>query len=52
MTNVALQGIGKALGNRDHTTIIHGADKIAKEVLVNETTKNTVDILIKKIDPS
>ena len=34
------------------TTIIHGADKIAKEVLVNETTKNTVDILIKKIDPS
>ena len=52
ITNVALQGIGKALGNRDHTTIIHGADKIAKEVLVNETTKNTVDILIKKIDPS
>ena len=52
MTNVALHGIGKALGNRDHTTIIHGADKIAKEVLVNETTKNTVDILIKKIDPS
>ena len=52
MTNVALQGIGKALGNRDHTTIIDGADKIANEVLVIETTKNTVDILIKKIDPS
>jgi chromosomal replication initiator protein len=52
MTNVPLQGIGKALGNRDHTTIIHGSEKIAKEVLTNESTKSTVDILIKKIDPS
>lgn len=52
MTNIALQAIGKALGNRDHTTIIHGSEKIAKEVLTNESTKNTVDILIKKIDPS
>ena len=52
MTNIALQAIGKELGNRDHTTIIHGSEKIAKEVLTNESTKNTVDILIKKIDPS
>ncbi len=28
------------------------SEKIAKEVLTNESTKNTVDILIKKIDPS
>jgi chromosomal replication initiator protein len=52
MTNVPLQGIGKALGNKNHTTIMYGSDKIAKEVLTNESTKNTVDILIKKIDPS
>lgn len=31
MTATPLQAIGKALGNRDHTTIIHGADKITKE---------------------
>ena len=52
MTTVPLQSIGKALGNKDHTTIMYGADKIAKEVVTNEATKNTVDILIKKINPS
>lgn len=52
MTTVPLQGIGKALGGKDHTTILHGAKKIAEDVLTNEATKNTVDILIKKISPS
>ena len=51
MTTVPLQLIGKALGNKDHTTIMYGADKIAKEVITNEYTKSTVDILIKKINP-
>ncbi len=52
MTTVPLQSIGKALGNKDHTTIMYGADKIAKEVITNEFTKSTVDILIKKINPA
>ncbi len=52
MTATPLQAIGKALGNRDHTTIIHGADKITKELAKNEATKNVVDILKKKISPS
>lgn len=39
MTTVPLQSIGKALGNKDHTTIMYGADKIAKEVVTNEATK-------------
>lgn len=52
MTTVPLQSIGKALGNKDHTTIMYGADKIAKEVVTNEATKSIVDILIKKINPS
>ncbi|MDD3238709.1 MAG: chromosomal replication initiator protein DnaA [Lachnospira sp.] len=52
MTQTPLQAIGKYIGNRDHTTVIHGAEKIAKEVLTNESTKNTIDILIKKINPS
>lgn len=52
MITIPLQAIGKYLGNRDHTTIIHGSEKIAKEVITNENTKNTVEILIKKINPS
>lgn len=52
MTTAPLNSIGKTLGNRDHTTIIHGAEKIHKAVTTDENTKNTVDILIKKINPS
>lgn len=52
MTQTPLEAIGKAMGNRDHTTVIYGADKIAKETVTNESTKNIVDILIKKLNPS
>ena len=52
MTAVPLQSIGKLLGKRDHTTIIHGAEKISKEIEKNEVTRNVIDILIKKINPT
>ena len=52
MATAPLQAVGKALGNRDHTTVIHGAEKIAKEVIQNESVRNTIDIIIKKINPS
>lgn len=51
MTNESLQNIGKALGGRDHTTIIHGQKKIAGELKEDENLKNTIDILKKKINP-
>jgi len=46
-----LQSIGKCLGGRDHTTIIHGSDKIANDLNNNPTLQNTIDILKKKIIP-
>jgi len=52
MTSAPLQQIGKLLGNRDHTTVIHGSDKITNEILKNDTLNNTIDILKKKINPS
>lgn len=51
-TQEPLTSIGKYMGDRDHTTVIHGADKIEKEIKENENTKNVIDILIKKINPS
>ncbi len=54
MAGETLQSIGKALGNRDHSTIKHGVDKI-KDDLENpekrDTLQNTIDILKKKINP-
>lgn len=51
MTDASLQVIGKYLGGRDHTTIIHGREKIAAELKSNENLSNTIDILKKKISP-
>jgi chromosomal replication initiator protein len=46
-----LKTIGKCLGNRDHTTVMHGIEKIVKEIESDDNLKNTIDILIKKINP-
>lgn len=51
MTASPLQQIGKYLGGRDHTTIIHGADKIKDELSKNDSLRNTIDVLKKKINP-
>ena len=50
MTDTGLQNIGKSLGGRDHTTILHGIDKIAADLEGNPTLQNTIDILKKKIN--
>ncbi|KIR02509.1 Chromosomal replication initiator protein DnaA [Lachnospiraceae bacterium TWA4] len=51
MTSVPLQIIGQKLGRRDHTTIIHGCEKIKKDLIDNESLQNTINILKKKINP-
>lgn len=51
MTEAPLQLIGKYLGGRDHTTIIHGSEKIIADILKNDSLKNTIEILKKKISP-
>jgi chromosomal replication initiator protein len=52
LTTESLQNIGKALGKKDHTTVIHGIDKITEEMETNEELKNRIDIIKKKINPS
>ncbi|MCC8026578.1 MAG: chromosomal replication initiator protein DnaA [Clostridium sp.] len=51
MMAIPLQTVGKYLGGRDHTTIIHGSEKIANDLKNNESLVNTIDILKKKINP-
>lgn len=51
ITGTPLQEIGRLLGGRDHTTIIHGRDKIAADLKTNDTTANTIEILKKKLNP-
>lgn len=51
LTDTSLQAIGSLLGKRDHTTIIHGYEKILKEIETNESTRNTIEVLKKKLMP-
>ena len=50
MTTTPLKTIGNYLGGRDHTTILHGQEKIAMDVEKDESMRNTIDILTKKIN--
>jgi len=51
-TNNSLANIGKILGKKDHTTVIHGIKKVTAELEINEEFKNKVEIITKKINPS
>lgn len=48
MIDIPLQQIGKYLG-KDHTTVMHGYEKIKKDLETNENLQNTLDVLRKKI---
>lgn len=52
LTATSLAGIGKLLGKKDHTTVIHGVNKISDEIVNNEELKNKIEIIKKKIVPS
>lgn len=48
---IPLKNVGQYLGNRDHTTVMHGVEKIEKELQANEQLQSTIDTLKKKINP-
>ena len=49
LLDVPLESIGKALGGRDHTTIIHARDKVATNIKTNKGLKTTVSDIIAMI---
>jgi chromosomal replication initiator protein len=52
MTNLSLSSIGDSLGKRDHSTIMHGIEKVDNDIKQYEDIRRTIDILKKKINPS
>lgn len=44
--------IGKIMGNRDHSTVLSGVNKIKDEIKKNETSRNTIETIKKKLNPS
>lgn len=52
MLDIPLKSVGTYVGKRDHSTVIHGVNKIESELKTSETLRNTVDIITKKLNPS
>lgn len=51
-TAVSLQSIGNAVGGKDHTTVINGIKRIEDKIKKDPSFKNTMDTIIKKLNPS
>lgn len=51
LTSLSLTDIGKMMGKRDHSTVLHGCNKIENDLKKDVTFQNTMDVLIKKINP-
>lgn len=52
LTDTSYTNIGKLLGKKDHTTIIHGCNKIMDEMKINEELRNKLEVIQKKINPA
>ena len=50
LTNISQVNIGKLLGKKDHTTVIHGVKKIENDIAVNEDLRNKIEIIKKKLN--
>jgi chromosomal replication initiator protein len=51
LTDLSVTEIGKILGNRDHSTVLHGCEKVSGDMAAEPSVHNTIDVLIKKINP-
>ena len=52
MTSSPLDAIGQLLGGRDHSTIIHGIRSVTDEYESNESTRDLIETIKKKINPN
>ena len=51
MTDVSYANVAKMLGKKDHTTIIHGVNKIVEELEMNDELRTKIEVIKKKVSP-
>ena len=51
LTEYSLNDIASILKKKDHTTVIHGINKIEGDIKTNSSLKERIDIITKKLNP-
>ena len=51
MTDASLETIGKAVGGRDHSTVVHGIKKVGDDISADASVERLVATIRKKINP-
>ena len=51
LTDTSLNNIAKFLGKKDHTTVIHGINKIEEEMRISDDLRSKIEIIKKKLNP-
>lgn len=51
LKDISLKDIGIKMGNRDHSTVLHGINKIEADMKKDSSLANIIDVLKKKINP-
>lgn len=52
MTDITLKGIAALLDKKDHSTVLHGYNKISDEIKTNSELRETIDLIINNIKSS
>lgn len=52
LLGIPLKAIGTIMGKKDHTTVIHACNTITADMEKSESTRNTIEIIKKKITPN
>ena len=52
LTDISLTNIGKILDRKDHTTVLHGVNKIEEQLATNTELAQHIEIIKKKIIPN
>ena len=49
-TDTTLESVARLLGRKDHSTVIHGVNKIKNELVTNSELRGNVDVILKKLN--
>lgn len=51
LLDISLNEIGSSVGNRDHTTVMHGCNKINEDIKNNPELASKIEVIRKKLSP-